>query len=62
MAFAGIGLAVVAVIAALWPPILSWPIAVLAGWSAAALLWRAWRLRRRATAPPRADDPADGPR
>lgn len=62
MALAAIGLAVVAVIAALWPRILSWPIAVLAGWSAAALLWRARRLRRRATAPQRADERADEPR
>ncbi|MCC7216688.1 MAG: hypothetical protein IT517_07950, partial [Burkholderiales bacterium] len=62
MALAAIGLAVVAVIAALWPRILSWPIAVLAGWSAAALLWRARRLHRRAAALPRADEPADGPR
>jgi cardiolipin synthase len=62
MALAAIGLAVVAGIAALWPRILAWPVAVLAGWSAVALLWRARRLHRGTNAPPRADEPADGPR
>jgi len=62
MVFAGIGLAVVAVLAVLWPRVLAWPLAALAGWSAAALLWRARRLHREAAPPSREDDPAGGRR
>jgi len=62
MVSAGIGLAVVAVLAVLWPRVLAWPLAALAGWSAAALLWRVRRLHREAAPPSRGDDPAGGPR
>jgi len=46
MAMAGATLAVLAVLAVLWPRLLAWPLALLAGWSALALLWRAHRLHR----------------
>ena len=46
---AQIGLVVVglAVIAALWPKAVAWPLAVLAGWIGLATLGRAWGLRHR---------------
>jgi cardiolipin synthase len=46
MAIVGALLVVFAAVAALWPRALAWPLAVLAAWSAVALLLRAWRLHR----------------
>jgi len=46
MAIAGGLLVMLAVVAAFWPRALAWPLAVLAAWSAVALLLRAWRLHR----------------
>jgi cardiolipin synthase len=43
----GIGaLAVLAVVAALWPAVVSWPLAVLSGWFAFNLGIRGWRIQR----------------
>ncbi len=47
MASAGALLGVVALVAALWPRLLAWPLAALAGWSAVALLVGAQRLHRK---------------
>jgi len=58
MAMAGAALFVVATIAALWPRVLAWPLALLAGWSAIALLLRAHRLHRTET--PRSPEQASG--
>lgn len=46
MAMAGAALGVVAILAVVWPRLLAWPLALLAGWSALALLLRAHRLHR----------------
>ncbi|HLS56901.1 MAG TPA: phospholipase D-like domain-containing protein [Zeimonas sp.] len=46
MAIAGALLVMLSAIATVWPRALAWPFAVLAAWSAVALLLRAWRLRR----------------
>jgi hypothetical protein len=43
---AGILLTVVAIVAVLWPRLLTIPIAVLAAWVGLASLLRAWRLAR----------------
>jgi cardiolipin synthase len=43
----GLVLVLVAVVGVLWPPILAWPIALLAAWIAVVMLARARRLRRR---------------
>ncbi|MFA7664527.1 MAG: phospholipase D-like domain-containing protein [Burkholderiaceae bacterium] len=48
MVIAAAILAVIAVIAILWPRLLAWPLAVLAAWSMCALLLRAWHLHRAA--------------
>jgi cardiolipin synthase len=41
-------LGAIAMVGVLWPPLLAWPVAVLTGWLAIALLWRVGRLRRAA--------------
>ena len=41
-----------AVVAALWPRVLAWPLAVLAAWLGVAWLGKAWALRRRPRGPP----------
>ena len=38
----------IAVVAALFPRVLAWPVAVLAGWLGIAWGWKAWTLRRKA--------------
>jgi cardiolipin synthase len=42
----GLVLVLVAVVGVLWPPILAWPIALIAAWVAVVMLARARRLRR----------------
>ncbi|MEP7208109.1 MAG: phospholipase D-like domain-containing protein [Casimicrobiaceae bacterium] len=42
----------VAVVALIWPLVLAVPIALAAGWLGLATLWKAWKLRRMATAAP----------
>ncbi len=44
MGVAGVWLLVTSVVAALWPPLVAWPIAAIAGWLALGLLVRARRL------------------
>jgi cardiolipin synthase A/B len=51
----GLILAVVAVVAALWPPVLAWPLGLLSLWLALALLLRAARPRSPSSAPVPAD-------
>jgi cardiolipin synthase len=46
LGIAGAGLLLVAALTALWPWLLAVPVAALSAWVAAALLIRAWRLRR----------------
>jgi cardiolipin synthase A/B len=46
IAFAGAGLAAIAVIATLWPRFVAIPVAVIALWFGVALIWRAGRLAR----------------
>ncbi|MCM5570145.1 phospholipase D-like domain-containing protein [Burkholderiaceae bacterium FT117] len=60
MTMAGTALAVVAVVAALWPRLLAWPLAAFSAWSAIALLLRAWRLHRRGRPGPAGNPPARG--
>ena len=47
LGIAGLVLIVLAVAAAVWPPALAWPLALLLTWIGSALVGRAWRLRRR---------------
>lgn len=49
LGIAGLVLIVLAVVAVVWPPVLAWPLALLLAWIGAALVGRAWRLRRRRT-------------
>ena len=44
--FGGLALAVVSALWALFPHVLGVPVAVLCGWLALSLLWKAWRLGR----------------
>jgi cardiolipin synthase len=44
--FGGLALLVVAVLWAVFPRVLGVPVAVVLGWLALSLLWKAWRLRR----------------
>lgn len=44
----GIALVVLAAIAALWPKVLAWPLAVVLAWISGSLFLHGWRLRRRA--------------
>ena len=60
MALSAIALAAIALVAALWPKVVAWPLGLLAAWSAAALLVRARRLHRAASPPP--DESADARR
>ena len=46
MAMAGGALALLTVLALVWPRVVAWPLALLAAWSALALLLRAHRLQR----------------
>ncbi len=52
MGSAGVWMLVTAIVAALWPPLVAYPMAAVSGWLALSLLLRAWRLwtRRRASA------------
>ena len=50
-------LAVLAIVAALWPAVIAWPIALLAAWFALNLGIHAWRLRR--PRPARQREPGD---
>ena len=61
MVLAGATLGVVAVMSALWPKLLAWPLAALAAWSAIALLLRAHRLHRDAKARQGGDESASAP-
>jgi cardiolipin synthase len=54
----GLALVVLAVATVLWPWLLAAPLAVLALWVGASLLWRAWRLSSRRRAAERAGAPA----
>ena len=49
----GLALVLVALVGVLWPPILAWPIALIAAWVAVVMLARARRLRRRRGGAPR---------
>lgn len=64
MTMAGAALIVLAVLSLLWPWLVAWPLALLAGWSALALLVRAWALHRARrpadAAAPRSARPPDG--
>jgi cardiolipin synthase A/B len=53
LAMVGAILLLVAVVGALWPPVLAWPLALFAAWIAVVVLLRARRLRRRRGNPPR---------
>ena len=44
--FGGLALLVVAVLWAVFPRVLGFPVALLLGWLSLSLLWKAWRLRR----------------
>ncbi|MCL4181874.1 MAG: hypothetical protein KJ011_00310 [Burkholderiaceae bacterium] len=61
MATAGALLGVVALVAVLWPRLLAWPLAVLAGWSALALLVGAHRLHRKGESAEPGQGPPQGP-
>ena len=50
MGAAGIVVLVMAVTAALWPPVAAYPLAAISGWLALSLLVRAWRLWTRGRA------------
>jgi cardiolipin synthase len=53
LATIGTILLLVAVIGALWPPLIAWPLALFAAWVAVVTLLRARRLRRSQGNPPR---------
>jgi cardiolipin synthase A/B len=60
---------VFAIVGILWPQVLAFPLAVVAGWIGLATLWRAWLLMRRprrrrprGEAPPQSQGPADSSR
>jgi cardiolipin synthase len=55
--FGGLALGVLSALWALFPPVLAVPVAVLCGWLALSLLWKAWRLGR----PPQPIRPASLP-
>jgi cardiolipin synthase len=61
MGMAGVVLAAIAVVAALWPRALAWPLAVLATWIAVTLLLGAYRLHRKARTRGTGHEPADEP-
>ena len=56
MGAAGVALLLLGLLALLWPRAVAVPLAVLALWLAASLLFRAWVLRRE-----RAEEPKDTP-
>jgi cardiolipin synthase len=53
----GLALLVVAVLWAVFPRVLGFPVTLVLGWLALSLLWKAWRLRR----PPKTASPASLP-
>jgi cardiolipin synthase len=55
MAAAGIALLILGLLAAVWPRLIAVPLAVIAIWLAASLLFRAWTLRRE-----RGEEPGEG--
>jgi cardiolipin synthase len=54
MGTAGVALLALGLVALLWPRVIAVPLAALAIWLAASLLFRAWALRRE-----RLDEPTD---
>ena len=50
--FGGLALGVLSALWALFPHVLAVPVAILCGWLALSLLWKAWRLRKAAAARP----------
>ena len=56
MAAAGIALLLLGLLAAVWPRLIAVPLAVIAIWLAASLLFRAWTLRRERGEEPREGD------
>ena len=50
MGVGGLVVLVMAVTAAIWPPVAAYPLAAISGWLALSLLVRAWRLWTRGRA------------
>ena len=55
--FGGLALLALAVLWAVFPRVLGFPVALVLGWLSLSLLWKAWRLRR----PPQTASPASLP-
>ena len=51
----------IAILAAWFPRVLAWPLAVLCGWLGAAWAWKAWTLWRKPAGQPRPPEPGERP-